>query len=563
MASSTAVRSAGRPARAGRQPAPLLQPKGHLLIMLHCSLSKFEQTFMLLFSNTHLSVNSQRDCHRCPAAGQGTCARQVAPRAHERYGGSKARSFASAHPFSPSEIDNRPPCSQNPGTQPASGPLAPLSRPCCLECYFKLAHAAANTERCCAQRFSCRRCGHWCRQPVGRCCQLCLRCCGVRPRRVPLCRARGGTHCKRRGAESSLPQGGLHYRRERQCLCVCPRLPRAIKPCAPSLLLDPCTNCLEVVRRSWMRTRSWCQCAAQLPAPPWPCPSPQRAKELHPDAAPRTRDANAPAFVRLLAAYKVGRCHMAAAQPPGLLCTHPHQPLYLACHRVPACAGSVPPASALVQPLSCRQPVLQLRLPLLHLARSGPPDPACMLRDVDHWTSFQLSPPRHHPVLPCSQVLSNPRARQLYDLSRDAGGPRVLRAAAAAGVEGAADAAYEEAPVRLGGGVASGASRAACRPSTLATWPMWLCACSTLTGRRPPGCIAHLQGRVAAGAVLAPGELNTSSLPLHAGGPVLGSGHPVWRPGPGARGRGTGPHATGAARVGGRHAAAAGLGVPR
>ncbi|KAL4451255.1 hypothetical protein ABPG77_009327 [Micractinium sp. CCAP 211/92] len=82
----------------------------------------------------------------------------------------------------------------------------------------------------------------------------------------------------------------------------------------------------------------------------------KRAKELHPDAAPQTRDANGPAFVRLLAAYK---------------------------------------------------------------------------------------------------VLSNPRARQLYDLSRDTGGPRVLRAAAAAGVEGAADAAYEEAPVDLSWGLGS------------------------------------------------------------------------------------------------------------
>ncbi|KAL4420845.1 hypothetical protein ABPG75_010501 [Micractinium tetrahymenae] len=80
----------------------------------------------------------------------------------------------------------------------------------------------------------------------------------------------------------------------------------------------------------------------------------KRAKELHPDAAPHTQDANAPAFVRLLTAYK---------------------------------------------------------------------------------------------------VLSNPRARQLYDLSRDAGGPSVLRAAAAAGVEGAADAAYEEAPVDLSWGL--------------------------------------------------------------------------------------------------------------
>lgn len=37
-----------------------------------------------------------------------------------------------------------------------------------------------------------------------------------------------------------------------------------------------------------------------------PVPWLQRAKELHPDAAPQTRDANGPAFVRLLAAYKVG-----------------------------------------------------------------------------------------------------------------------------------------------------------------------------------------------------------------------------------------------------------------
>lgn len=46
------------------------------------------------------------------------------------------------------------------------------------------------------------------------------------------------------------------------------------------------------------------------------------------------------------------------------------------------------------------------------------------------------------------QVLANPRTRYLYELSRDRAGPRVLRAAAASGVQGAAGAAYDEVEVR-------------------------------------------------------------------------------------------------------------------
>lgn len=52
-----------------------------------------------------------------------------------------------------------------------------------------------------------------------------------------------------------------------------------------------------------------------------------------------------------------------------------------------------------------------------------------------------------------SQVLSNPCARQLYDLSRDRGNPAVLRAAAASGVPGAAAAAYEDVEVDLSWGL--------------------------------------------------------------------------------------------------------------
>jgi DnaJ-class molecular chaperone len=50
-------------------------------------------------------------------------------------------------------------------------------------------------------------------------------------------------------------------------------------------------------------------------------------------------------------------------------------------------------------------------------------------------------------LLAAYSVLADPRSRQLYDASRDGRGPGVLRAAAAAGVKGAAAASYEEVEV--------------------------------------------------------------------------------------------------------------------
>lgn len=118
----------------------------------------------------------------------------------------------------------------------------------------------------------------------------------------------------------------------------------------------------------------------------------QKVKLLHPDSGGSEAE-----FVRVLEAYKVGaEAHLRRVAPPAVAA-------------------------------ACR--------PGRRTSWSGPPRLITLRGSLPHFLG---------------QVLSNPRARQLYDLSRGhAAGPRVLRDAAAAGVGGAVDPEQDDVDVSM------------------------------------------------------------------------------------------------------------------